>query len=246
MYKRIKLENFSTKKEEYQNLLFTFGQEFKRKKSLASMFAETHRLADDLTRTEDKGLKFLASLLRLLASESELVRFHISEVGAKREKLEPEVTKDFQDYLSELERLYAASDLPLAYDLVTRLYVKLYGKTLQSVFEERKKIGNELINAGKLLKSSPPKLKSIYEFFMKYGRKIVNIDPNLSLTLIYTQKLFIEKIYASRPFLTRAEYAKICNRFGEDFVRIGKAIKKEDKIDLYNSLFSLFTENSDG
>ena len=243
LYKRIKLANFSTKKEEYQNLLFIFGQEFRRKKSLASMFAETHRLADVLSKTEDKGLRFLASLLRLLVSESELIRFHISEAGVSGGELEPEVTKALQEYMSSLASFYAASDLPLAFDFGTRVYVKLYGKALQNVFEERKKIGNELIKAGSLLKDTPPRLKPIYEFFMNYGRKIVNVNPTLSLALIYTQKFFIEKLYASRPFLTRAQYRKICKHFGENFIRIGKAIKKEDKISLYNYLFNLFTEN---
>jgi len=239
IFKRIKLENFSTNKEDYQLVLLDFAQKLEAKTTLGAIFAEIYWRAEQLSKTEDLGLKFLSSELKLLVTESELVRVHLVEPGLDRH-LKPEIISEKNKCIRELHRLYAASDLPRAHDKITKFYIKLYSPVLPKMFVDNSEIGHALLNAAKFLNDDPPKIRPLYETLQKYGRKILNEDPDLTFALNYVSQLFQEKIYMTRPYITRDDYLSTCREFGKHLQKIASAIRKRNRIELFNGLYHLY------
>lgn len=236
LFKRIELANFLTKKEEYQSLLFLSAQEAMRRRTLPSTYIVIQHLADKLTQTEDDGLIFLSSLLKLTFNP-QVIKFH-----SRYKTNDLQIMRMIRKYLSGLERCYAASDLPMAYDLTTQIFMFLHQPILPPIYEDGKFLGRRLIKASKDLQYQPPMLKSTFDFFRKCGQKIVNDDKNLTLALNLTEQLFLNILYNQKP-VTTEEYYEICHSFGESLEKVGETIRKRDIFELYNSLFYLMKKS---
>jgi hypothetical protein len=245
IFKRIKLENFSTNKEEYQLDLMNFAQKLEAKTTLGAIFAEIHKMAERLSKTEDLGLKFLSSELKLLVTESELVRVHLVEPDTEK-RLKPEIIGEKNKCIPELHRLYAVSDLPRAHDKITKFYFKLYSPALPKKFVDNSEIGHALLRAAKFLSDDPPKLRPLYETLQKYGRRILNEDTDLTFALNYVSQLFLERVYMTRPYMTRGDYVNTCKEFGKHLQKIALAIRKRNRIELFNGLYHLYASTIKG
>ncbi|MEM5868077.1 MAG: hypothetical protein QXG39_09200 [Candidatus Aenigmatarchaeota archaeon] len=75
MFRKIELRNFSTMDEKYQIMLLSYARRIIDKNTLGACFEEIFSLTEKLLESKDSGLRFLASELKLLISESELIRF---------------------------------------------------------------------------------------------------------------------------------------------------------------------------
>ncbi|MEM2980386.1 MAG: hypothetical protein QW385_03315 [Thermoproteota archaeon] len=239
IFRKKKLVNFLSI-DRYQYLIKQLVEDTIKVSSPSATVVKIYEFGETLSKIDDDlGLKFLGSLLKFTVSGPELLRITLSDLS-NRSDLRKDLLNQRNLTMREIEKAYAWSDLPRGYDAVVRFFEKFCGDEFLSVSEEYSIMSKAISDEAKALQNEEPNRLSLYNIFARYNHRIPNSQPELAIALNYMFQLLVEYIYETRPYLTPSMFKEICKVFGKQLQALSLAIKKRNRLKLYESLYNGF------